>query len=166
MAHVVVIVAARTLDRVALPRPTLASPRERELRKRTRSTPHDTGAAHAIAILGALVGFVFLYRLQSTPWILCASRLSLLTKERKPRHPTARNIRTLTLTTGLACHHWDWDLGLGFGVSWCGDWCWYFLWSGSAELETPHLGPRKFCRQKIGVQISILADRRPDVARL
>ena len=51
----VVAVAARALDRVASPRPILASPRERELRKRTRSTPHDTGAAHATAILGAIV---------------------------------------------------------------------------------------------------------------
>ena len=44
--------------------------------------------------------------------------------------PPHRKIRTLTLTTGLACHHWDWDLGLGFGDSWCEDWRWHFLGLG------------------------------------
>ena len=118
-------VVARALGHAASPRPILASPRERELRKRTCSTPHDTGAAHATAILGAIVVFIDSNQLLG----YYAVRDSLFSRKRQ-NHATTQEIRTLTLTTGLACHHWDWDLGLGFGDSWCEDWRWRFLGLG------------------------------------
>ena len=125
-----VTVAARALDHVASPRPILASPRERKLRKRTVLLHKTPVRRMRPPSSEPLLLIIFLYRLQSTPWILCGSRFFLLTMETKPRHHTARKIRTTTLTTGLACHHWDWDLGLGFGVSWCEGWCWCFLGLG------------------------------------
>ena len=164
----------RALDRVASPRPILASPRERELRKRTRSTPHDTGAAHATAILGAIVvDYVSL----STP----INSLDIMRFAILPSHDGD------TTTPPHGQENQDYDpydgpgvppLGLGLGT-----WFWCFLvrrlvlvlswsgtlglgygkiqrpWDGPDLLETPHLGPRKFCKQKFGVQFSILADR-------
>ena len=150
-------VVARALGHAASPRPILASPRERELRKRTCSTPHDTGAAHATAILGAIVVFIDSNQLLG----YYAVRDSLFSRKRQ-NHATTRpgrsGLRPLRrawrATIGIGI--WDlvlvflgvkigvgtflvWDLGLGSGEI-------QRPWSGPVVLETPHLGPRKFCR--------------------
>ena len=109
-------VVARALGHAASPRPILASPRERELRQRTRHAPHDhrCGACDRHPR-----SHCCLYRLQSTPWILCGSRLSLLTEETKPCHHTGNQDFDPYDGPGVP------PLGLGFGT-----WFWYFLGVG------------------------------------
>ena len=138
-----------------------------------------TGAAHATAILGAIV---VVYISLSTPInsldIMRFAKSCSLRRD-KTTPPLARRIRTLTLTTGLACHHWNWDLGLGFGnslvwdlvsvLSWSGFWVWDPVNFNARGVGLLHWRPRTLdmesCRQTFGVNKSMLADRRPDVAR-
>ena len=106
-------VVARALGHAASPRPILASPRERELRKRTCSTPHDTGAAHATAILGAIVVFIDSNQLLG----YYAVRDSLFSRKRQ-NHATTQENQDFDPYDGPGVP----PLGLGFGT-----WFWCFL---------------------------------------
>ena len=154
----------RALDSVASLRPILTSPGSANCANTTATLPLTTGVAHTTAILRAIGVF---YISLSTPItsldiMQCANSCS--PRKAKPT-PHTRSIRTLTVTTGLACHHGNWDLGLGFGtslvwdlvlvLSWSGIWVWDLVnfgrpWNGLVALETPHLGPRKLQTQKFG----------------
>ena len=121
----------RALDRVASPRPILASPRERELRQRTRYTTTrprcDAGDRHPQQIGAFDISL-------STPittldFVRCASPCSL---QRDIGNTNAHALppRTLAFTTGLERHHWE----MGLVLFWCGIWLWDLVlvlsWSG------------------------------------
>ena len=121
----------RALDRVASPRPILASPRERELRQRTRHTPLDRrcGACdrHPRSHCCRLYFFID------------SNQLLGYDAVREVFFYRKRQINTTTRQKNQNSDPYDGPgvppLGLGLGIWFlvillCGIWCWYFLGLG------------------------------------